>query len=395
MNQSDTPPKFSLAWAFNAGVAYIRSIPVGSQIGIQNGAASLNDGFPPLTFVPAAGGGTPPFGQDFNGILKQTTQGIQWQQAGGPIFYNSAFATAIGGYPNGAILSSSVTPGTRWMSTTDGNATDPDAGGAGWVQDPGQIPIGTPVQSLSSVVPAGYAPANGLTIGNASSNASSRANPDTKYLFFFLWANCPQCAIFTSTGAGSTRGVSAAADFAANKALATLQMQGLGIFGVDTMGGATTTFLNGVNILFGSTTVPSSAVGENLHALTTAENATHSHANTLADPGHIHANTLTDPGHTHANTLTDPTHTHGTNANSQNLISTANGSGNAMVGEVQAVINPAATGITINNASHTAGVTITNASQTTGTTITNVNSGSGTAHNNVPRNVLVYWNMKL
>src|ERR1700733_10951473 len=99
MLQSSSPPKFPIPWAASAGIPYIRSIPVPSQIGLQNGAASLTTGFPPLTFTPAGAGGPPPFGEDFNGILKQITQWSQWQAAGGPIFYDSAFATAIGGYP--------------------------------------------------------------------------------------------------------------------------------------------------------------------------------------------------------------------------------------------------------------------------------------------------------
>jgi len=55
--------------------------PQASQIGITNCAASLTDGFPPLTFVPVAQGGCPPFGSDFNGILRQITQWSQWMQA--------------------------------------------------------------------------------------------------------------------------------------------------------------------------------------------------------------------------------------------------------------------------------------------------------------------------
>lgn len=57
---------------------------------------------------------------------------------------------------------------------------------------------------------------NGGTIGSAASGASARAHPDTELLFSVLW-NEPAYIIRTSLGAASTRGASAAADFAANK----------------------------------------------------------------------------------------------------------------------------------------------------------------------------------
>jgi hypothetical protein len=101
-------------------------------VGITAGAASLHDGFPPATFSPVAAGGTPPWGQDVNGILNQISAGVQWQQVGGQPIYNSAFATAIGGYPNGAILQSADGTGF-WRSLTDNNVSNPDAGGANWL----------------------------------------------------------------------------------------------------------------------------------------------------------------------------------------------------------------------------------------------------------------------
>ena len=72
---------------------------------------------------------------------------------------------------------------------------------------------------LYSSAPAGWVKMNGGTIGNASSGAT-RANADTSALFAVLWAlNATDSPILTSAGAGSTRGASAAADFAANKRL--------------------------------------------------------------------------------------------------------------------------------------------------------------------------------
>lgn len=129
MQASQVPTFFQAPFANSAGAGYIRPIPVASQIGVQNGAASLADGFPPLTFLAVNAGGVPPFGQDMNGLLNQVTAGIQWEQVGGQPVYNATYANAIGGYPNGAVLQSGDGTGF-WRNTADNNKTDPDAGPA-------------------------------------------------------------------------------------------------------------------------------------------------------------------------------------------------------------------------------------------------------------------------
>lgn len=109
------------------------TIPVPSQISITPGAASFTDGFPPLTFTALSAGGIPPDGGDMNGILNQITAVQQWQSAGGIFSYDSAFSTAIGGYPAGAILQSSDGL-SQWLNLTDDNLTDPDdVTSVGWV----------------------------------------------------------------------------------------------------------------------------------------------------------------------------------------------------------------------------------------------------------------------
>lgn len=271
MQQSQSPPKFGIPWANGAGAAYINSIPQNSQIGIKNCAASLTDGFPPLTFTPSGAGGCPPFGQDFNGILKQLSQWNQWQSAGGPVFYDGTFSTNIGGYPNGAKLMSAVTPGTVWMSTADNNTTNPDtSSAANWVQDPGQVPIGTPVPSMSTTIQSGYVSANGLTIGDGSSNATNRANADTQFLFNYVWNNCSNaiCPIYTSSGSPSTRGATPWADFAAHKAIAVWNMNGSALMTADSQNGSSSSRLSGVPVNSGSSTAPGSSLGENLTPLT-------------------------------------------------------------------------------------------------------------------------------
>ena len=132
MLASAIPTKFSIPFANGAGGGYIRTIPTASQIGITNGAASLTDGFPPVTFLPVGAGGTPPFGQDFNGLLNQISAWNQWQGAGGPVKYDATFSAAIGGYPAGATIQSAVTFALVWVSLVDNNTSNPDTGGANW-----------------------------------------------------------------------------------------------------------------------------------------------------------------------------------------------------------------------------------------------------------------------
>lgn len=132
MQRSQVPAKFPIPWGFAATPSFIRPIPENSQIGIQNGAASLTDGFPPLTFVTINEGGVPPFGQDANGILNQLSLWCQWVAAGMPTQYDASFASAIGGYPEGALLNAN-TVGGLWLSLIDNNTSNPDTGGAGWI----------------------------------------------------------------------------------------------------------------------------------------------------------------------------------------------------------------------------------------------------------------------
>lgn len=133
MQSSDLPTRFQIPFANNAGAGFVRSVPVASQIGITNGAASLTDGFPPLTFQPVGSGGVPPFGADMNGILRQSTQWNQWQAAGGAFVpWNSDFSTAIGGYFAGAVVASAAVSGLLWLCLVDNNTSNPDQGGSGW-----------------------------------------------------------------------------------------------------------------------------------------------------------------------------------------------------------------------------------------------------------------------
>lgn len=139
MQLSQVPSKVPVPFA-ESGTK--NTIPTASQIGITPGAASLTDGFPPLTFTPLSAGGVPPSGADFNGIFNLITAIQQWQSAGGIFPYDASFATSIGGYPKGAILLKASGAG-YWVCLSDNNSTNPDTGGAGWIAfDPSTIQSG-------------------------------------------------------------------------------------------------------------------------------------------------------------------------------------------------------------------------------------------------------------
>jgi len=106
-------------------------------------------------------------------------------------------------------------------------------GGGGSPVDPTTVLQTGWLQHIYGVgVVSGFVRCNARTIGSATSGATERANADTTALFSFLWNGDPNLAV--STG----RGVSAAADFAANKTIALPDLRGRTLAGLDDMGNA-------------------------------------------------------------------------------------------------------------------------------------------------------------
>lgn len=168
MHSADIPGKLPIPFANSAGGGYIRSIPQASQIGITDGAASLTDGFVPLNATPIGAGGVPPDIKDMNGILFEISGWARWVAAGGPVTFDAGFAAAIGGYPLGGVVQSSVSAGVFYVSTVDDNLTDPEGvGAAGWH-------LVVPVAADNAAVAAGADAAKFVTpAGLASLRASS------------------------------------------------------------------------------------------------------------------------------------------------------------------------------------------------------------------------------
>lgn len=243
MQASQIPVKFQAPFANAAGPGYVRSIPVASQIAITPGAASLEDGFPPLTFVPVGSGGVPPFGEDFNGILKMITQWVQWGNAGGTVAYDATFASEIGGYPAGALLLA-ASGDAFWLCTADNNTTDPDAAGAGWMPIVVQPSAATPkIHGTAAVgISLKYAredhvhPAEWCGASTGTANAQVIAPPPT--------LSAVVAGVSLQFLAGATL---------SNTAAATLTVTGIGTFALRRRSPTGPVALTGGEIVAGST----------------------------------------------------------------------------------------------------------------------------------------------
>jgi len=271
MLSASIPAKFPIPWAKAAAAPDIRPIPQASQIGIQAGAASLTDGFPPVCFLPIGGGGTPAFGADFNGILQQLSLWSQWLGSG--MFaqpFDSSYSTSIGGYPKGAVLqAASLAFGYYWISQVDSNTSNPDTGGANW--QPFSLlgfTTGDVKTSFKNIVDPGWVIMNDGSIGNASSGSTTRANADTAALFTLLYNNVADsyAPIQTSSGTGTTRAAqgAAATAYAANCRLVLPLTLGRAIASAGSGAGLTSRPLG-------------ASTGEESHLLSIAEMPSHNH----------------------------------------------------------------------------------------------------------------------
>jgi microcystin-dependent protein len=142
---------------------------------------------------------------------------------------------------------------------------------------------------------SGWVKSNTLTIGNATSGASQRANSDTQSLFVYLWQNFTDAKCPVSGGRGAT----ALADFTAGKTIATPDMRSRGPIGLDDMGASAAGIILASNVTSGGgdgPTTPAAWGGEANHTLATTEMPSHTHAPTLTDPGHLHTLPYGGPG---------------------------------------------------------------------------------------------------
>jgi len=127
---------------------------------------------------------------------------------------HASFIAALRELVAGKLDTSVTTAFTRTFLTATDQAAAQSTLGIQSRYSPGEY-----VLCASTTAPTGTLATNGGTIGNASSGGTSRANADTLALFTILWNSTSNTdlVIQTSAGANTTRGASAAADFAANK----------------------------------------------------------------------------------------------------------------------------------------------------------------------------------
>lgn len=130
----------------------------------------------------------------------------------------------------------------------------------------------------------GWVKANALTIGNASSGASQRANADTQALFVYLWSNFTDAHCPVVGGRGGT----ALADFTASKQITLPDLRARTPFGLDDMGGAASGRLLASNVTSSGdgVTTPSATGGEANHTLVVGEAPTGQF--TFNDAAHTH-----------------------------------------------------------------------------------------------------------
>lgn len=127
MNRTDSPKKQPIVFGVNGPR---EDLPDTTPSG--DNTASYNSGFPPITMTLKSAGGLPPKGQDMNQILFELSGLARWTSAGALNTFDASFASAIGGYPSGSLLLGDDGLNV-FVNTADGNTSNPNSGGAGWV----------------------------------------------------------------------------------------------------------------------------------------------------------------------------------------------------------------------------------------------------------------------
>jgi len=194
---------------------------------------------------------------------------------------------------------------TNWISIAAANTAEPGTDITKWI--PFEMPEAFQTGDMlmwegSTLRSGGWVWANGTTVGSAASGATGRANADTEDLFTLIWTSYSNTVrpIQDSSGVAATRGLSAEADFAANKRLPVRDMRDVVPAGLGTMGGTSdrgllTGYRQGVN-----GTILGVTGGEESHVPTVAETASHQHQ------GYRRANWLTSPGNNHSLNIESP-----------------------------------------------------------------------------------------
>jgi len=312
-------------------------------------------------------GGDSPAAQDFNALFNVTTYQLAYLFQQGVAEWNTSTEYHLNSMcqVDGVVYISNA-------NTNQGNLVTDET----WWRPYSSEPVASGKDYWGSVLPRGWLWADGKTIGNASSNATGRANADTFSLFSVLWSAGTDATlpIFTSAGAPTTRGSTAASDFASNRALSLPDKRGRVSVASDNLGGTAASRVTSTTMTPNGTTV-GSVGGTQTHTLTEAQMPAHTH--TMA---HTHTFSGTTSGqsvsHTHNFSVYNDPGANGTFAGGR-------GSGAGVSGTVTTSSASA-------DHTHTySGTTSAASNATTSTT------GSGTAHLNMQPSIVCNYIIKL
>lgn len=242
---------------------------------------------------------TPPSRQKFNWLLNFLANGVRYLTSRGIADWDSGETYA----KNSVCIGDD---GRLYQSIQASNLNNiPSTSTSYWAR------VGDPVGSTKfhtgSTAPYDWVEENGGTIGNAASGATTRANADTAALFAHLWNTYSNSVLIIqdSSGSPTTRGASAAADFAANKRMPLFDMRGEFARGWDNSRGVDS--------------------GRALGSAQGSENLSHDHTGSTSSTGsHTHTGT-TDSGGDHSHTV-DSSAGLGTSTGGSNTVQQNSGS---------------------------------------------------------------------
>jgi hypothetical protein len=170
-----------------------------------------------------------------------------------------------------------------------GPSSGEGGGGGGGVDSTTVFATGDVMWQPVSGSRTGWVRDNGRTIGSATSGATERANADCEALFSFLWNKYSDTFCPVSTG----RGVSAAADWSANKTIQLLDFRNCAPGGLDDMGASAAGRFANVPVVSGDVTTAGSILGGNTVTLVTDNLPPYTPEGSLSGSASLSKNVLT------------------------------------------------------------------------------------------------------